>query len=289
MRTKLPERYQACARRTEAISLLTAWVRQLKPFGRCPQLSLAARIASNAIDMANLFDMDPDNALASEIWEFHTRAYLLVMLVDFYSIVDAVAKTLDTKNIALTPSQLRKVCERAAIRALMSARESDLRADLYRSSFGHACHILEKRRRRLELIPRFNRNGAGFGASESASAGVGFDSKHRTGTAEAMPFHIAERREPPGPETLRGEFSLKSVAALASTMYFKESPMLAPQAKQQVVVKLVGARDELENALRLTAPSARYDPIVIPQALRNEVSVMRDDLDRMIHMLEKTQ
>lgn len=98
-----------------------------------------------AIDMANLFDLGPHGALASEAWEFHTRAYLLVMLADFYSIVDAVAKTLDTKNIALTPSQLRKVCERAAIRALMSARESDLRADLYRSSFGHACHILENR------------------------------------------------------------------------------------------------------------------------------------------------
>jgi hypothetical protein len=67
------------------------------------------------------------------------------MLADFYSIVDAVAKTLDGKDIALTPSQLQKVCERAAIRALMSARESDLRADLYRSSFGHACHILEER------------------------------------------------------------------------------------------------------------------------------------------------
>lgn len=145
MRTKLPDRYQSRGRRTEVISLLTAWVRQLKPFGRCPQLLLTARLASNAIDMANLFDMDPDSALASEIWEFHTRAYLLVMLADFYSIVDTVMETLDTKNIALKPSQLRKVCERAAIRALMSARESDLRADLYRSSFGHACHILEER------------------------------------------------------------------------------------------------------------------------------------------------
>jgi hypothetical protein len=145
MRTKLPERYQSCERRTETISLLTAWVRQLRPFGRCPQLLLTARLASNAIDMANLFDMGPDSALASATWEFHARAYLLVMLADFYSTVDAVAKTFDTKNMALTPCQLRKVCERAVIRALMSATGSELRADLYRSSFGHACDILEER------------------------------------------------------------------------------------------------------------------------------------------------
>jgi hypothetical protein len=145
MRTKLPRPYQSCERRTEAISLLTAWVRQIRPFGRCPQLLLAARLASNAIDLANQLDIGPDSPPASEIWEFHTRAYLLAMLADFYSIVDAVAKTLDTKNITLRPSQLRRVCERAAIRALMSARESELRADLYRFSFGHACHILEKR------------------------------------------------------------------------------------------------------------------------------------------------
>lgn len=106
MRTKPPDRYQSHGQRTEVVSFLTAWVRQLKPFGRCPQLLLTARLASSAIDMANLFDMGPDGALASEIWEFHARAYLLVMLADFYSIVDVVAETLDTKNIALTPSSL---------------------------------------------------------------------------------------------------------------------------------------------------------------------------------------
>lgn len=145
MPTKLPEHHQCCGQRTETISLLTAWVRQLRPFGRCPRLLLTARIASKAIDLANLLNRGPDSALASEIWEFHTRAYLLVMLADFYSIVDAVAKTLDGKNFDLTPSQMRKVCERAALRAFVSARGADLRADLYRSSFGHACHILEQR------------------------------------------------------------------------------------------------------------------------------------------------
>lgn len=145
MPTQRPECYQPYGRRTEAISLLTAWVRQVKPFGRCPQVLLSARLASNAIDLANLFGMGPDGAQASVIWEFHTRAYLLVMLADFYSIVDEVAKTLDPENVAMSPNQLRKVCERGAIKALMSATGPDLRADLYRSSFGHACHILEER------------------------------------------------------------------------------------------------------------------------------------------------
>lgn len=144
MQTKLLERYQSCGRRTEAISLLTAWVRQLKPFGGCPRLLLTARLAASAIDMATLFNVGADSTLASEVWEFHTRAYLLVMLADFYSIVDAVARTLDTKNIALTPSQLRKVCERGAIKALVGAREPCLCTDLYRAALEHACHILEE-------------------------------------------------------------------------------------------------------------------------------------------------
>lgn len=145
MRAKSPEHYQSCEQRTEAISLLTTGVRQLKPFGRCPQLLLTARLASNAIAMANILRMTSDSAPASETWEFHTRTYFLVMLADLYSIVDAVATTLDMNNLALTPRQLRKVCERAAIKGLMSARELDLRTDLYQSSFGHACHLLEER------------------------------------------------------------------------------------------------------------------------------------------------
>ena len=54
------------------------------------------------------------------------------------------------------------------------------------------------------------------------------------------------------------------------------------QTKQQAITKLIGARNELEDALNLTASRARYDPVVFPQAMRNELSVMRDDLGRMI-------
>jgi len=145
MPTRPLRRYKFCGGRTEAVSLLTAWVRQLKPFGRCPQLLLAARLASEAIDLANQLCGRQDGEPASASWEFQTRAYLLGMLADFYSIVGAVARTLGTKDYALVPRELRTVCERASIRALISGPRQGHRADLYRSSLGHACHILEKR------------------------------------------------------------------------------------------------------------------------------------------------
>ena len=61
------------------------------------------------------------------------------------------------------------------------------------------------------------------------------------------------------------------------------------KSRKDVAAKLIGGRDELEDALTMSAPGARYDPVVIPQALRNELSVMRDDLERIIKRLEETQ
>ena len=57
------------------------------------------------------------------------------------------------------------------------------------------------------------------------------------------------------------------------------------KSRKDVAAKLIGACDELEDALTMSAPGARYDPVVIPQALRNELSVMRDDLERIIKRL----
>jgi hypothetical protein len=59
------------------------------------------------------------------------------------------------------------------------------------------------------------------------------------------------------------------------------------QATQRVISKLIGARSELEDSLGRSAPSARYDPVVFPQPLRNELSRLTDDLDRIIRTLEK--
>ena len=52
---------------------------------------------------------------------------------------------------------------------------------------------------------------------------------------------------------------------------------------KNVIRALIMARQKLDEALRLTAIAA-----IIPRATRNEVSVMRDDLDRIIAQLGKT-
>ena len=44
---------------------------------------------------------------------------------------------------------------------------------------------------------------------------------------------------------------------------------------------------DLEDALKQSAPGARYDPVVIPQVLRNELTVVRDDLARIIRRVEE--
>jgi c-di-GMP-binding flagellar brake protein YcgR len=62
--------------------------------------------------------------------------------------------------------------------------------------------------------------------------------------------------------------------------------MIELKSKKKVIAKLIVARDEMEDALQLSVPAARYDPVLIPQAARNELSVLRDDLDRIIGKLE---
>jgi len=58
--------------------------------------------------------------------------------------------------------------------------------------------------------------------------------------------------------------------------------------RQRVLAKLINACHDLEDALKQSAPGARYDPVIVPQALRNELSVLRDDLARIIRQLEET-
>jgi len=56
--------------------------------------------------------------------------------------------------------------------------------------------------------------------------------------------------------------------------------------RQRVLAKLINACHDLEDALKQSAPGARYDPVVIPQVLRSELSVLRDDLARIIRRAE---
>jgi len=57
--------------------------------------------------------------------------------------------------------------------------------------------------------------------------------------------------------------------------------------RQKVLAKLINACRDLEDALKQSAPGARYDPVVIPQVLRNELTVVRDDLARIIRRVEE--
>ena len=63
--------------------------------------------------------------------------------------------------------------------------------------------------------------------------------------------------------------------------------MLSAGDSQRVVAKLINARDDIDDALRQSVPGVQYNPVVIPQGLRNELSVLRDDLARIIRKLEE--
>jgi hypothetical protein len=65
--------------------------------------------------------------------------------------------------------------------------------------------------------------------------------------------------------------------------------MLPHEHKQRVLAKLRNACSELEDALNFSVPVARYDPVVIPQGMRNQISVMIDDLNRILRDLESMQ
>jgi hypothetical protein len=64
--------------------------------------------------------------------------------------------------------------------------------------------------------------------------------------------------------------------------------MISAGDRQRILAKLINACHDLEDALTQSDPSARYDPVVIPQALRTELSVLRDDLARIIRRLEES-
>ena len=64
--------------------------------------------------------------------------------------------------------------------------------------------------------------------------------------------------------------------------------MISASDRQRILAKLINACDDLEDVLTQSIPGARYDPVVMPQAFRNELSVLRDDLVRIIRRLEES-
>ena len=65
--------------------------------------------------------------------------------------------------------------------------------------------------------------------------------------------------------------------------------MLGHERRSKVLAKLTNARCELEDALNLSIPVARYDPVVIPEPLRNRLSAMIDDLKGVLRQIEGSQ
>ena len=65
--------------------------------------------------------------------------------------------------------------------------------------------------------------------------------------------------------------------------------MLGHERRSTVLAKLTNARCELEHALSLSVPIARYDPVVIPEPARNRLSAMIDDLKGVLRQIEGSQ
>jgi hypothetical protein len=57
--------------------------------------------------------------------------------------------------------------------------------------------------------------------------------------------------------------------------------MIVHEHKKRILAKLRNAWHEVEDALKFSAPAARYDPVVIPHGMRN--------LARIVHDLEGMQ
>ena len=63
--------------------------------------------------------------------------------------------------------------------------------------------------------------------------------------------------------------------------------MTATSDREKIIAKLINACHDLEDVLRQSAPGARYDPVLVPEPLRNELSVLKDELARITRRLEE--
>jgi hypothetical protein len=65
--------------------------------------------------------------------------------------------------------------------------------------------------------------------------------------------------------------------------------ILRHELKSRVVAKLTNARSELKDALNLSSPVARYDPVIIPELLRNRLAAIIDDIEGVLRKIEGSQ
>jgi hypothetical protein len=65
--------------------------------------------------------------------------------------------------------------------------------------------------------------------------------------------------------------------------------MLGHERRSKVLAKITNARCELEDALNLSIPAARYDPVVIPEPARNRLTGMIEELKGVLRQIEGSQ
>lgn len=59
--------------------------------------------------------------------------------------------------------------------------------------------------------------------------------------------------------------------------------------KAEAMSKLISARKEIEDVLRLAVPLARYDPVVLRSADRTKLAEVWDELGRILGQLQEEQ
>ena len=58
------------------------------------------------------------------------------------------------------------------------------------------------------------------------------------------------------------------------------------ERRSKVLAKLTNARCELEDALKLSIPVARFDPVLMPEPLHHKLSAMIADLNVVLVEIE---
>jgi hypothetical protein len=103
----------------------------------------------------------------------------------------------------------------------------------------------------------------------------------------AIPIRFKEGAWATG-ETIRSPESSKLMNPQAS---FPQNGRLMQRCelRSKVLAKLTNARCELEDALNLSIPVARYDPVVIPEPTHNRLSAMIEELKGVVRQIEGSQ
>ncbi len=65
--------------------------------------------------------------------------------------------------------------------------------------------------------------------------------------------------------------------------------MLRDELRGKILAKLTNARSEIEGALNLSAPAARYDPVVMPNSTRNKLSAIVEELNGVLRRIDGSQ